>query len=441
MLNHLNLWSIYSRQGKVALLYHVLTGNLWKSSHAKVLMSDLIGLRTEPQSNLVHCQAALQWLFTAQDAAKLGGVATEYNFSWGWSLPYPEVSGYIIPTLLNLTRQFPNELDVLEVERRALKIADWLVAIQHVDGSYNSGLYYDGRVHGHRPLAQRVAARGKPCAFETGQILWGLSAAYQQTDERRFLEAALKAADWLVKHQSGDGTWVLEAQGVPMSYSSLTARNLALLAKITGKKSYEEAALKNCNWCLTKQNNEGWFDGCAHTPGFPPWTHGIAYTAQGLLETGIYLGKDEYIEAVTKTAEALLRIYSLRGFKSVYRQEKGVLPARFNNKWGSKDSFACLVGNAQISLVWSTLYQVTNDARYLNGALKVNSDLKALQVLKSRNAGISGGIKGSHPIWGLYRSFGYPAWAAKFFIDALIAEEQAMHRLRQGDQEDKPWML
>ena len=34
-----------------------------------------------------------------------------------------------------------------------------------------------------------------------------------------------------------------------------------------------------------------------------------------------------------------------------------------------------------------------------------------------------GGIKGSHPIWGGYDPFRYPNWAAKFFVDALLASD------------------
>ena len=173
-LNH-----AYSNHRGLALCYHIITGNLWKPSRLSVLLSDVLGRRTEPRDNIIHCQAALQWLFRAQDATKLGGVSAEYNFSWGWSLPFPEVSGYIIPTMLNMVRQFPDEINKGEVETRALRIADWLVSIQNSDGSYNSGLYYDSQIHGRMPLPQRVSAIGKPCAFETGQIVWGLTSMYE----------------------------------------------------------------------------------------------------------------------------------------------------------------------------------------------------------------------------------------------------------------------
>ena len=41
------------------------------------------------------------------------------------------------------------------------------------------------------------------------------------------------------------------------------------------------------------------------------------------------------------------------------------------------------------------------------------------------NKGIRGGIAGCYPVWGGYIQYGYPNWAAKFFIDALLLIEQA----------------
>lgn len=283
---------------------------------------------------------------------------------------------------------------------------------------------------GHGALADTVSSFGKPAAFETGQILAGLNRAYKETEEQRYLESALKAGDWLLEDQSLDGSWSVSHQSRPHSFDSYIAWPLAILWQLSGKESYRKSARENLNWCLKHQRDNGYFDNCSHTTGELPLTHGIGYTMQGLLETGILLKESKYIEAIQKTAEVLLRIYSVKGFKSVYRQQKGFLPARFDDKWKSNDKFSCLTGNAQISLVWSKLYSVTGDIRYLNGALKMNDDLKALQDLSSSNSGIRGGVKGSHPIYGLYISFQYPNWAAKFFIDAVIAEEKALDKLK-----------
>lgn len=315
-----------------------------------------------------------------------------------------------------------------ECRDRALKIADWLVRIQVAGGSYREGLFATGR----GSFADRASSSPKSTAFQTGQAVTGLIRAYKETGEQRYLVSAVKACDWLLGKQSPDGSWSVSHQNVPRSYDSFIAWPLAILWRIYGKASYRESAIRNVDWCLNQQRGNGYFDNCSHTIGQPPLTHGIGYATQGLLETGVLLENSKYIEAARDAAEVLLRTYSVRGFKSVYHQWKGFLPARFDENWKSKDKFSCLTGNAQISLVWSKLYLCTGDIRFLNGALKMNDDLKSLQNLRSSNRGIRGEIKGSHPIYGPYITLQYPNWATKFFIDTLIAEEQALHKLMNG---------
>ena len=56
--------------------------------------------------------------------------------------------------------------------------------------------------------------------------------------------------------------------------------------------------------------------------------------------------------------------------------------------------------------------------------------MESIQDIKTGNIGMRGGIKGAYPIYGWYAPFCYPNWAAKFFIDALMLEED----LRIGDK-------
>ena len=410
---------IYERHRNLAVLYHLALGKLYKPSHLKILLSDLVDGRGKIFDSSVHIEAAVKWLFNAQDITDAGTVSAGYSYSWGWRWPYPETSGYIIPTLFDFADRFPNSPIAPESRNRALRIADWLVKIQLPNGGYREGLLPAG----HGSLADKASSFGKPTAFETGQILGGLSRAYEETGEQRYLESALKAGDWLLDNQSPDGSWSVSHQNLPRSFDSFIAWPLSILWQLSGREDYRKSARKNLDWCLSQQEQNGWFDNCNHTLGELPWTHGIGYAMQGLFEAGILLKEDKYIEAAQKTAEVLLGIYSLRGFKSIYERQRGFLPARFDSNWKSKDKFSCLTGNAQISLVWSKLYLVTRDVRYLNGALRMNDDLKSLQNLTSSNHGINGGVKGSHPIYGLYLSFQYPNWAAKFFIDSLLLED------------------
>ena len=64
----------------------------------------------------------------------------------------------------------------------------------------------------------------------------------------------------------------------------------------------------------------------------------------------------------------------------------------------------------------------------LSVAIAVNRHLKRTQLLWPPISEVRGGIKGSHPIWGsrqgAYSRFTYLNWATKFFIDALLLEEE-----------------
>ncbi len=432
------LYSIYKRHRSANLFYHLLMAKLYKPSHFALLLSDLIGRRQKISNNSVHCEEAVRWLFSAQDATNTGGISAGYSFSSGWQWAYPETSGYIIPTLFDFAEYFSSSPIISECRERALRIVDWLREIQLPNGAYPSCLLPNH----HLSTKDRGLLLEKSSSFETGQVIVGLNRAYSETGGQHYLESALRAGDWLLENQSLDGSWPVSVQGQPRSFDSLIAWPLATLWQLSGKEDCRKSARRNLDWCLNQQSENGWFDKCNHNLGDLPLTHGIGYAMQGLLETGILLGESKYIEAVQKTAEVLLRIYSTGDFKSIYEQQNGFLPARFDNNWKSQDGFSCLTGNAQISIVWSRLYMITGDIKYLNASLKMNEDLKLLQNLTSHNNGIRGGIQGCHPIYGsywnypvygLYHNFKYLNWACKYFIDALIVEQKALDKLNEGD--------
>jgi hypothetical protein len=76
-----------------------------------------------------------------------------------------------------------------------------------------------------------------------------------------------------------------------------------------------------------------------------------------------------------------------------------------------------------MSCVWLRLFEMTGDLRYLNTALKMNEMLKRLIPVRGRR-GITGGVSGSHPIWGRYQPLRYISWGNKFFADALLLERR-----------------
>ena len=57
---------------------------------------------------------------------------------------------------------------------------------------------------------------------------------------------------------------------------------------------------------------------------------------------------------------------------------------------------------------------------FLVSADRLVDFVKATQRLESEDPEIVGAIAGSYPILGAYITAGFPNWAAKYFIDALM---------------------
>ena len=96
------------------------------------------------------------------------------------------------------------------------------------------------------------------------------------------------------------------------------------------------------------------------------------------------------------------------------------MAGRYSRAWKPTVRWACLTGMAQISLVWSRLYALTQDPLFSETANRVNGFLKSTQDITSKHGNLRGGIRGSFPVNGAYCRYRVPNWAAKFFLDALL---------------------
>ncbi len=112
-------------------------------------------------------EAALNWLVTNHLPG--GGIAVSNVMR----KPYPEVTGYIVPSLLDAGE---NKL--------VLELARWLVSIQRSDGGFD----------GHD---------GEPYLFDTGQVMRGLAATIKLLPES--IMALRKAADWMLANADENG--------------------------------------------------------------------------------------------------------------------------------------------------------------------------------------------------------------------------------------------
>lgn len=345
--------------------------------------------------------AHVEWLGLAQNGSATddGGVARHFSLLDGWAASYPETTGYIVPTLLECSRRYGDG----ELEARAARMLDWLVSIQLPDGAYQGGMVNQEPV---------VAV-----TFNTGQILLGLAAGAEHFGRRSYADAMTRAADWLTRTQETDGAWRSHpspfAHPGEKAYDTHVAWGLLEAARAAGNESWAAAALANIDRALTFQRSNGWFASCCLNDPSRPLTHTIGYVLRGILEGYSYSGEARYLDAVRRSADALVPA----------QREDGALPGRLAEDWSPAADWTCLTGNAQISAVWMKIAEVSGDegADYLAAARRTNRMVRRTIRLDAP-AGIAGGVKGSFPVDGEYGRFQLLNWAAKFSIDANLME-------------------
>jgi uncharacterized protein YyaL (SSP411 family) len=378
---------------------HPSSVNLW--------MKDLLDVRRTPKSSLAHLRETMNWLKNAHDASGGRGVSGGYSVIDGWLAPYPETTGYIIPTFYDYAELSGED----EWRKRAEAMADWEIEVQMPNGAVQAGIF------------KGEGSLQVPAVFNTGQVILGWCRAFLETKNQPYLDAAKRAGDWLIGVQSDDGAWRIESAETETNehaYDVRTAWSLLEIYDITGERPYLESAERQIEWTLRQQRVNGWFANNAFFTSTGKWTfpftHTIAYVMEGLQESHRITGNERYLEAYARTAEKLMRIYELKRF----------MPGDFDENWKASGMYSCLTGNAQIAGVWLKHFRMAGDVRFLNAALKINDYTKSCQNITSIHKGVRGGVKGSHPLNGKYTPFIFPNWAAKFFADTLMLEEQMM---------------
>ncbi len=377
---------------------------LSRQSHISPILTDLFRIKRKTHGDRRHLDETIAWLCRAQDVSGVGGVSGGYySAQGGWLPPYPETTGYIIPTFL----AYAGLTGVEEYRERAVRMGDWEIAIQLELGAVRGG----------------VGNNTYPIVFNTGQVILGWNALYRETGEARFLESAVRAGKWLVSVQDGDGKWTkCTINDMPHAYHTRVAWPLLELCELSGDVSFGGAGTKNIEWILSQANERGWFGYMGFALDAVPLTHTIAYTLRGLIESSRYLASDlrnEALRLVIIAAESVIKQYE-SGSRNTRADQ---LSAELDEMWRPRASYSCVTGNAQMAIVWLHLRRMANDARFSRAARSILDQVKATQSLSSSNKGIRGALPGSVPFWGSYNPFSYPNWAAKFFADALLLLE------------------
>jgi hypothetical protein len=282
-----------------------------------------------------------------------------------------------------------------------MAMADWEVEVQMPNGAVQGGAVV--------PRAQQT-----PVAFNTGMVLDGWCSAYEASGEPHYLEAGRAAARFLLSDMDTDGYFITSgdfvSQGETKTYNCLCAWSMLRLARFTRDAELERAAVRAIEAALHRQASNGWFsNNCLEMPD-APLTHTIGYTLQGVFEVGILAEREDF----TAAAE--------RGLAGVLARQRpdGFLAGRLDRYWRAAADFVCLTGSCQLAIVAYRFAEALGRREFVAGADRLVDFVKATQRLESEDPDIVGAVAGSYPILGFYITAGFPNWAAKYLIDALM---------------------
>jgi malonyl-CoA O-methyltransferase len=232
---------------------------------------------------------AINWL--KSNESRDGGIFVDS----GNKKSYPEVTGYLIPTLI----QF-GERDL------AIRNLEWLYCIQRADGSYTS-------------------PEGESYIFDTGQVLRGLVSGINIFPPAK--DCANRAADYLCSRMINNGVDGFENSyngQIPESVCLYVLPPLFLASDLLNKPEYREKA-ENC------------LKYYIHHPDFlrtDDLTHFLAYQLEALIDIG-------HKELALPTLEFLQKLQrkdgSIRGIGS--------------------ETWVCTTGLAQLAICWYKIGQ------------------------------------------------------------------------------------
>jgi hypothetical protein len=399
-------WDYSSRKRLEASL--ALPVNRVMFDHVQTEREDVLRLADEGIPNQIEerLDAAVNWLLRAQNATEDHGVSLGYfplSTQNGWKSSYPETTGYIISSLLKYAQEFERN----DIARTALNMADWEIDVQMKSGAVQGGAVC--------PPDQQTAA-----AFNTGMVADGWISAYNYTGQKVYLDAALRAAEFLANDLNQAGFFSTNGDfvrgGEVKTYTCLCAWAMYRTALAADASTLKESSIRSIEAALGQRNKSGWFRNNCLTDSQAPLTHTIGYALQGIFEVGVLAARDDFVEAAKG---------SLAGALSPM-QHNGYLSARLNHEWKPQADYACLTGSAQLAILCFRFAEQFNETKFVAAGNKLTSFVKATQLVDSANESIAGAIAGSYPILGEYMAGGYPNWATKYFIDALMLQRKLL---------------
>ncbi|MCB0662341.1 MAG: hypothetical protein KDC24_06355 [Saprospiraceae bacterium] len=304
----------------------------------------------------------------------------------GWAPPYPETTGYLIPTLLQYQEILKDPL----LLSQAKLCGEWLLSIQSKEGWFPA-LYQDS---------------GIPSLFNTGMILFGLEGMFAKTGEDRYLKVIEIAVHWMANFAK-ENDWK-ETKSVNRStYYVRALWGLTLANQVVKDETLNEFCVLSLRSFSESIQADGWINNWAFEGYASAFTHTMAYTWRGFLETSHLLKEDIVFESARR---------SFKIFTDKVGHPENIAGA-YKGGFEKDGSFHCLPGLFQLSIVSFRFYELTCDFHFLNWGILCFE--KGMTMRTPGWYGKEGGIFGSYPAMGKYMRFKQPNWGAKFYLDAL----------------------
>lgn len=276
--------------------------------------------------------------------------------------PYPEVTGYYIPTLM---RWGYRDL--------AISYADWLCSIQHEDGAW-----YD-------------TEDKNPYIFDSAQILKGLIAIrdlYPVVDGH-----IVKGCNWILSNMNEEGRLVAPLENVwgdGKTFSELIhtycVSPIKDAGELLGIPEYVEKANQIAHYYVTMYNNQ--------ILKFDLLSHFYAYVMEAMLDLG----------EVDLAKEAMDKI-------KMIQKDSGAVPAYNNVEW------VCSTGLFQLAIVWFRLGDMECGNKAFDYACKLQNESGGWygSYISEDNSNETNTYFPNSEI----------SWAVKYFLDALYYKNVA----------------
>ena len=340
-----------------------------------------------------HLDAAVGWLMRSIEVCDGSASSKGYRFMKGWMTPYPETSGYIIPTLFSLAREKVDPSYAI----KAQAIGRWLTGVQRPDGGFSG---------------YEVGIQQQPDVIDTGMILLGFNALIHEGHAEPFTRAGRAAAAFLASSMDDSGCFVRNmSHDIVHTYNVRAAWGLLAYGHLVGDEVFMQRAIACGLWTIAQQNEHGFYLQNNFKPGGNANTHGTAYVMRGLLQMHWLTDDDRFLQSVRRAADKVCALYA----------ENGWIAAELGPEWQYLSSHICLTGYCQFAILLNRLFTMTGVASYRQTADSLIDDVCSYQDIASTGSPWHGAIAGSFPIYGRYAPLQYPNWATKFFIDALLA--------------------